>query len=258
MKNMEVKIIPLFISLVLLVLFVCPVPMGILNIGNVFGIIVSGTMSLIFLFWKPFKHFIKNLWSMSGGKVFISIMCVLLALFVVYAIVISIFMIKSANDPPPDENTTVVVLGCKVKNGRPSLMLKRRLNASYRYLSEHPDVNVVVSGGQGSDEIMSEAQCMKDYLISKGIEANRIFMEDKSTNTEENLKFSQQIINNNELPETITLVTDAFHQYRSEILAKNMGINPYNISGYTSWYITPTYWVREWFGIAYYSLLGNK
>lgn len=257
MKDMEVKIIPLFISLLLLLLFISPMPMGILNVGNIFGTIVSATMSLIFLFWKPFKHLIKNLWEMSAGKIFLIIISVFITLFIIYAIVISAFMIKSANDPPPDENTTVVVLGCKVKNGRPSLMLKRRLDASYKYLSEHDNVNVIVSGGQGNDESISEAQCMKEYLIEKGISKERIFMEDKSTSTKENLLFSKEIILKEKLPEKITLVTDSFHQYRAELLAENIGIEPYNISGYTSWYIVPTYWVREWFGIAYYSLFGN-
>ncbi|MCM1506819.1 MAG: YdcF family protein [Ruminococcus flavefaciens] len=254
---MDVKIIPLIISLGLLFIFVAPIPMGIFNIGNAVGILVSGAMSLVFLFWRPFTNLIKNLWDKSAGKIFISIFSVFLAVCVILAVVISVFMVKSADDPPPDENTTLVVLGCKVKNGRPSLMLKRRLDCAYEYLSEHNTVNVIVSGGQGSDEVMSEAQCMREYLTEKGISPERIFMEDQSTSTEENLKFSQEIINRERLPEKITLVTDAFHQCRAEMLAKNIGIDPYNISGYTSWYIVPVYWVREWFGIMYYSVADN-
>lgn len=259
MKNMDVKIIPLFISLALLIIFISPVTMGVIfNIGNAVGIFVSGTMCLIFTFWKPFTKLIRTLWDKPAGKIFLIIVSAVLTVCVIIAIVISIFMIKAADDPPPDENNTLVVLGCKVNNGKPSIMLGRRLNAAYEYLSEHNSVNVVVSGGQGSDEVMSEAQCMKDYLISKGIDSGRIFMEDKSTNTEENLKFSQEIIKREGLPETITLVTDAFHQCRAEMLAGNIGIEPYNISGYTSWYIVPVYWVREWFGIAYYAIFGSK
>ncbi|MDE6835013.1 MAG: YdcF family protein [Ruminococcus sp.] len=249
---MEVKIIPLIISLVLLFIFVTPATMGIFNIGNAVGIIVSVIMTGIFIFWKSFTESIKNIWDKPAGKIFITAITFVLSICVILAVVISIFMVKSANDPPPNENTTLVVLGCKVKNGRPSLMLKRRLDCAFEYLSEHENVNVIVSGGQGSDEIISEAQCMKEYLTETGISPERIFMEDKSTNTEENLKFSQEIIKSKGLPEKITLVTDAFHQCRAEMLAKNIGIEPYNISGYTSWYIVPTYWVREWFGIAYY------
>lgn len=258
MKFMDVKIIPLIISLILLFIFITPIPMGIFNIGNAVGIIVSGIMTGIFIFWKPFTEFVKNLWDKPTGKILISVITLLISICTVLAIVISVFMVKSADDPPPDENITLVVLGCKVKDGRPSLMLKRRLDCAYKYLSEHNTVNVIVSGGQGSDEVMSEAQCMKDYLTGKGISAERIFMEDQSTSTEENLKFSQEIISRESLSENITLVTDAFHQCRAEMLAKNIGIDPYNISGYTSWYIVPVYWVREWFGIAYYAVFGSK
>lgn len=258
MKNMDVKIIPLIVSLGLLFIFIAPIPMGIFNIGNAVGIVVSGVMTGIFIFWKPFAESVKNLWEKPTGKIFISAVILISSACVILAVVISVFMVKSADDPPPDENTTLVVLGCKVKDGRPSLMLKRRLDCAYEYLSEHNNVRVIVSGGQGSDEVMSEAQCMKEYLTGKGISPERIFMEDKSTSTEENLKFSQEIISREGLPEKITLVTDAFHQCRAEMLAKNIGIDPYNISGYTSWYIVPVYWVREWFGIAYYAVFGSK
>lgn len=258
MKSMDVKIIPLLMSLALLVIFISPIPMGIFNIGNAVGILFSGTMCAVFLFWKPFTDLVKKLWSSPAGKIFLGITSVILTLCVVLAIVISVFMVRAINDPPPDENHTIVVLGCKVKDGRPSLMLKRRLDSACGYLSEHESVKVVVSGGQGSDEVMSEAECMKQYLVSKGISAERIFMEDRSTSTEENLKFSKEIIISRGLPEKITLVTDAFHQCRAEMLAKNIGIDPYNISGYTSWYIVPVYWVREWFGIVYYAVFGNR
>lgn len=259
MKSMDVKIIPLMISLVLLVIFVSPLTMGVIfNIGNAVGILFSGTMSIIFLFWKPFTDFIKNIWKNPSGKIFLIVFSAILAACIILAVVISVFMVKAAKDFPPDENHTVVVLGCKVNGDRPSVMLKRRLDAAYEYLSEHENVKVVVSGGQGSDEVMSEAQCMRDYLVSRGIAPERIFMEDRSTSTEENLKFSKEVISRESLPEKITLVTDAFHQCRAEMLAKNIGIDPYNISGYTSWYIVPVYWVREWFGIAYYAVFGNR
>ncbi len=256
MKNMEVKIIPALISAVLLVIFISPVFMGIFNIGNAVGILVSGSLTGIFVFWKPFVSLIKQLWNNQAGRIFLCVFTTIISICIVIAVIISIFMIKAVNDPPKDENTTIVVLGCKVKDGRPSLMLKRRLDASYKYLSEHESVKVVVSGGQGSDEVISEAQCMRDYLVEKGISPERIFMEDKSTSTEENLKFSREIIRSEGLPENITLVTDGFHQCRAEMLANKLDINPNNISGYTSWYIVPVYWVREWFGIAYYYIFG--
>ena len=95
---------------------------------------------------------------------------------------------------------------------------------------------------------------MKDWLVEKGISPDRIYMEDKSVNTEENLSFSKKIIDENGLPQRITIVTDGFHQLRADILAERIGIESRNISAKTKWYLLPTYWVREWFGVLYYML----
>jgi len=253
---MDTKLIPFIIFLGLFLLFAAPVATGIINLGNGAGMAVSAAMALIFLFWGRFTGAVERCWEKPLGKIVLSLVGLVAAVSIILAVVISIFMIRESTDLPKNENTTVVVLGCKVKNGGPSLMLGRRLDAAYGYLSEHESVCAVVSGGQGSDESISEAQCMKDYLVARGIAPERIFMEDKSVNTEENLRFSKKVINENGLPEKITLVTDNFHQLRAEMIAESQGIEACNISGKTSWYLLPTYWVREWFGVVYYKLFG--
>ena len=253
---MDAKLIPAAICMGLFLLFAVPVTKGIINLGNGAGMTVSVLLTVIFLFWGRSAAFLGKAWSRPLGRIALSIIGALTAASMVLAVVISVFMLREANDPPKDENTTVVVLGCKVKDGRPSLMLGRRLEAAYSYLSEHESVCAVVSGGQGKDEAISEAQCMRDWLVGRGIAPERIFMEDKSVNTEENLRFSKRIIAENGLPETVTLVTDGFHQLRAEMIAEKQGISAYNISGETSWYLLPTYWVREWFGVVHYKLFG--
>lgn len=253
---MDAKVIPAVICFGLFLLFAAPVLTGIFNLGNGAGMAVSALLTAIFLLWGRFTAFLGKAWSGALGRTVILTISVITAASVVLAVVISVFMLRAADDPPKDENTTVVVLGCKVKDGRPSLMLGRRLEAAYKYLSEHDSVCAVVSGGQGKDEAVSEAKCMRDWLVGRGIAPERIFMEDKSVNTEENLRFSKKIIADNGLPETVTLITDGFHQLRAEMIAEKQGISAYNISGYTSWYIVPTYWVREWFGVVHYMLFG--
>ncbi len=210
---------------------------------------------MIFIFFELFAEFIKKMCGNPAGKIFVSVSAALSILCVITALIISIFMVRTMNDRPKNDRTTLVVLGCQVKNGKPSRMLKSRLDAAYEYLSEHDAVNVVVSGGQGNDELISEAQCMRDYLMEKGIAAERIFMEDKSENTEENLRFSLEIIERNGLCDDITIVTDGFHQLRAELIAKKLGAEPDNISASTRWYLLPTYWVREWFGIVHLIML---
>lgn len=251
-----IRILLIMALLMMIFVFYIPIYMGILNAGNAVGIFVCVVMIAVLLFWKRFKGLVAALWEKTAGKVFVCTASAIIGFSVILAVVLTVAMSKQINDPPPDDNTTMVVLGCKVKEGKPSLMLQRRLDAAYEYLSAHESVNVVVSGGKGDDEIISEAECMKDYLISKGIAAERIFPEDKSTTTKENLLFSKNIIEENGLPPTITLVTDGFHQYRAEMLARKIDIIPYNISGYTTWYLVPTYYVREWFGIVYYKIFG--
>lgn len=251
-ESTGMKIIPAAASLCLLIWFLIPFTRGIINIGNITGTAVSAAMLVIFIFFGRFTSLIRLLWNSPAGKVLVSSVAAVSAICVLTAAVMSFFMIKAMNDNPQNDNTTLVVLGCQVKKGRPSNMLKRRLDAAYEYLSEHDSVNVVVSGGQGPDEIISEAQCMKEYLVEKGIDPGRIYIEDMSVNTEENLRFSMKLIEERGLCSDITIVTDGFHQFRAELIAKKLGTDVNNISAPTRWYLLPSYWVREWFGNVYY------
>lgn len=253
---MDVKIIPAALCICAFIIFALPVSVGILNLGNGFGMGLFGLLAVIFLFWGRFSALMGKIWEKPVGRIVLSAAVLFIASGIILAAVISTFMVRAANDYPPDENTTVVVLGCKVKDGAPSLMLRRRLEAAYGYLSEHEGVCVVVSGGQGADEAVSEAECMKEWLVSNGIAPERIYMEDRSVNTEENLRLSKAVIDENGLPRKMTLVTDGFHQLRAEMIAEKQGSEAYNISGHTSWYLIPTYGVREWFGVAYYKIFG--
>ena len=250
------RVFPALISFILLALFIAPFFVGIVNLGNCTGAFISAVMLGIFTFYRPFSRMIASLWQKPAGKAVICCISVIVIFCIILALVISGFMIRASRDAPEDSATTVVVLGCKVKNGRPTLMLRRRLDAAYDYLCDNKDVTVIVSGGQGSDETISEAQCMSEYLISKGIDSERIIIEDKSSSTYENLKFSREIIKENALCEKITIVTDGYHQLRAEIIAADLGMDAYNISAPTSPWLIPTYWVREWFGVIYQFVFG--
>ena len=250
------RVIPTLISFIMLIIFLLPLKAGIINLGNCAGALVSGALTAIFIFFGSFRRLLSGLWEHPMGKTVICVFSAFIAAGLLTAAVLSFFMVKEMTDRPPDTNTTVVVLGCKVKNGAPSLMLKRRLDAAYEYLAENPEVSVVVSGGQGSDESISEALCMKRYLSENGIAPERIYMEDKSADTDENLRFSLEIIEREGLPQDITIVTDGFHQLRSDMKAEKLGVKAYNISAHTPLWLAPTYWVREWFGVIYYFIRG--
>jgi len=192
-----------------------------------------------------------------GGKILLAVIGVAICLCIVLATAFSVSMVKAIS-AKPDEPDILVVLGCKVKGTRPTRMLRRRLDAAYKYMTQNPDVMCIVSGGQGSDEQLTEAQAMKNYLLEKGISEGRIIMEDKSTSTDENIKNSLAIIDELGLERNITIVTDGFHQYRASLIAKKHGAAEIHaVSAATEPRYLPTYWVREWFGLAHYFVLGN-
>ncbi|MCD7730580.1 MAG: YdcF family protein [Oscillospiraceae bacterium] len=156
-------------------------------------------------------------------------------------------MIKAANTVPAVSGSTLIVLGCRVKGEQPSLMLQNRINAAYAYLSENPDADAILSGGQGSDELISEAECMYRELVDMGIAPERLVKEDKSSNTHENLQNSLALTEN----DNIVIVTSEFHQYRAKLIAQKEGTEVSAISAKTSLFLLPTYWVRDCLGCAY-------
>lgn len=248
--NLMTQILIAFLF-ILLALFIAPFFAGICNLGNITGIIITSVLIFVSLKYKWIVNsVILPLKNSTSGKVLLVISSIFIATGIIILIIINCFMIANLNNKPKNTDSTVIILGCKVKDSRPSLMLKRRLDSAYKYLSENPEVKVIVSGGKGSDENISEAECMADYLIKKGISPERIFKEDKSASTAENLKFSKNIIDKYNLSKNITIVTDGYHQTRSRMIAEKTGFdNITGISAPTSQWLVPTYWVREWLGI---------
>ncbi len=142
----------------------------------------------------------------------------------------------------------MIVLGAQWKNNGPSYVLKKRLDKALEYLQENPDTYVIVSGGQGSDEPVSEAQGMYEYLSAAGIEEERILLEDKSTSTYENLYNSSSLLDKGK--DRVVLVTNNFHVYRGEKLAEKMGymhIEGLAADSYPA--MLPNNMLREFFGI---------
>ncbi|MBO5452734.1 MAG: YdcF family protein [Clostridia bacterium] len=237
---------------VFLVWFLAPALFsGVFNAGNMIGIPLSGIILLCGIFMNKTHLFLKKLWEKAFGKVFLSFLSIAVAVVVGFVLFVTGNIIFYANNTPPTDNTTVVVLGCQVKPWGPSLMLRQRIDAAYKYLEKHENVKCVLSGGQGDDEPVSEAECMYNELVSRGIDPDRLYIENKSTSTRENLLFSMEVIKKNNLSQTVTIVTNDFHQYRASIIAKSLDITNYNVSGKTLPYLFPTYFVREIGGVLF-------
>jgi uncharacterized SAM-binding protein YcdF (DUF218 family) len=145
--------------------------------------------------------------------------CLCIGLIVV-GITEAIIIKASFGDPDPGCQY-VVVLGAKVRHDGPSVSLQNRIDAAYDYLTAHPDAIAIVSGGKGEDEPVTEAECMYDGLISKGIDPERIWMEDKATSTWENLQFSLDLIEEKTgvRPESIGIISSEYHLFRAGLFA---------------------------------------
>lgn len=121
----------------------------------------------------------------------------------------------------------MVVLGCQVKPWGPSVLLQDRLDEALEYWEDHPDLTVVVSGGQGPDEPTTEAQAMADYLIGQGVAENKILLEDQSHNTLQNFQYSKQLLEQKgyDLNQGVLVVSNGFHLTRARMLAQRTGYN---------------------------------
>ena len=113
----------------------------------------------------------------------------------------------------------MVILGCQVKPWGPSILLQDRLDKALDYLDDHPDLTIVVSGGQGPDEPVSEAQCMYDYLTEQGVNGDQILMEDQSSNTWENIRYTQELLREKNVDTgEVVVVSNGFHLTRVRML----------------------------------------
>jgi len=154
----------------------------------------------------------------------------------------------------------VVVLGCRVYDDGPSLSLQDRIRAAYDYLTAHPDAICIVTGGQGADEPMTEAQCLYDHLTALGIRGERIWLEEAATSTWENLVFSLDLIEEKTgtRPESIGLLSSEYHLFRASLFARDCGVTALGIPAETSWIsLRINNYLREIAGVWHYIILGG-
>ena len=155
----------------------------------------------------------------------------------------------------------IVVLGAKVNGTSPSRTLRERIDAAADYLKANPETIAVVSGGQGPDEGISEALCMFNGLVDRGIQPERIWMEGQATSTWENLHLSLDLIEEKtgHRPEQIGVVSSEFHLFRASLFADECGVEAVGIPGKTGDFIHfLNYYLREIAGVWHYIILGGQ
>ena len=233
----------ILIVLGILLFFWCflPVFAGIFNIGSLTGMVVG---ALLVLYGAAPQLFTSLPWQLQT--------VIKLIVLVIAALTVSITAVMvSAILQPAAEADTVIVLGCKVDRNGPSRMLRERLDAAYDYLQENTDAIVIVTGGQGSDEPEPEGTAMQKYLVNKGIDAGRIYVEDKSESTRENLINAESIMQENRLSAPVLIVTNEFHVLRARMIANSLSIEASTLPAPTDLFFFGAYYIRELYGVLY-------
>ena len=190
-------------------------------------------------------------------QIFTILLCIgLLVVGITEAIII-----KASFGDPRQHCDYMVVLGAGVRGDVPSLSLRNRIDAAYDYLTEHPDVTAILSGGQGEGENITEAQCMFDHLTAMGIDESRLWMEDQATSTWENLNFSLDMIEERtgQRPEKLGVLSSEYHLFRASLFADACGVEFLGVPAKTTKLsLRVNYFMREVAGVWHYLLLGGQ
>lgn len=170
-------------------------------------------------------------------------------------------IIHASFGDPKEQVEYMVVLGAKVNPDGPSVSLWDRICGAYEYMEEHPEVIAVVSGGQGTDEPITEAECMYRELVNLGINPKRIWIEDAATSTWENLHFSLDLIEEKtgQRPEKLGVLSSEYHLFRASLFAKACNVEFVGIPARTSRIPQMVnHFMREVAGVWHYIILGGQ
>lgn len=171
-------------------------------------------------------------------------------------VMIEAMIIKNMNSKPDDDCKYMIVLGCQIRGDIITKSLRMRLDVAYEYANRNPQVIIIVSGGKGQGENTSEAEAMYKYLTQKGIDGSRIIKEEQSTNTDENMSYSAEFIENKE--DKVAIVTSNFHIFRAKLLAKAKGLcNICAAASPSDSILLVNYMVREAIGVVKDFVVGN-
>jgi uncharacterized SAM-binding protein YcdF (DUF218 family) len=160
----------------------------------------------------------------------------------------SALILSAVARPSVGNPSWLIVLGAGLKDGEiPGPTLAPRLIIAADYLAEHPNCNVVLSGGKGPDENISEAEAMARYLKDRGVGEERILLEKQSTSTLENLLHSKVLLEKHlgTHPDSVLVLSSDSHLFRVSLLAKRVGLPIGVLAAPSPWYLWPNTLSRE-------------
>ncbi len=219
--------------------FVLPVLHGGFALGAAFGLCVCLLGFLLLRFYPRLAK--AGAWKKALAR----LVSVFYVLGLLWAAFLTAAMLSAQYQTPP-AGANVIVLGAQVYSAeRMGQTLTSRIEKAYQYLTENPDAKCIVTGGQGGDEPCPEALTEKNALLRMGIHEDRIYMEDKSRNTRQNLKFAKEIADANGLGTEFVVTTQSFHMCRAMRLAESAGFTAYSLPADTDLILLPEYYGRE-------------
>ena len=219
----------------------------IFGIITIIGILASQNLYVIYenLSFSDNQKAIKYIIDLSLNSVLTYFYCLVIA--TLYTNIVA------ASHKPKYDKDFAIILGCQIKkDGTLTPLLKGRADKALEFgkLQEEnngKEIIYVPSGGQGFDEVISESEAIKNYLIQQGVPENRIIIENKSTSTKENMRFSKEKIDCIKKDGKIIFSTTNYHVFRSGVIANSEGIDCEGIGSKTKWYFYTNSLLREFF-----------
>ncbi len=252
MKKIELGVRLLLGGLGLLLIMNGAVLSTIINFN--IGLVATIGLGLFCFSWACLWSWLKKTCT-KGWKKWIytlSILC-----FALYMGCISFLAIYGQKDTVTYSEDALIVLGAGIHGEQVSRVLQFRLDTAVQYHQKNPEVIIVVSGGQGDGETISEALAMKRYLTQKGIPQNQIILEDLSTSTVENFKFSKHLLDQYFKKDyEVAFTTNTFHIFRAQLIAQNTGLEGGYLNAPIDSYMMPVVYIREVMALIKYCLLG--
>lgn len=258
---------------------------GIIVLGLIFLAAIIAAFSWLFFLWNAYfvwkyeSHTLPNLLTLFVGIVLIiawgiailspakylpawlgtlltaAPVIALYLLWIMYNFLINLFLYQFV--PRHYNQDYLIVLGAGLVNGETvTPLLATRINRAIQFAQKqvnkgHKMPKIIMSGGQGPDEKVSEAQAMTEYAIARGISPNDILREEKSSNTYENMLFSKEIAKRDygNYNYKAKFFSNNYHIFRAALYAKKVGLHANGIGCYTRFYFLPNAVIREFAGV---------
>ena len=219
--------------------------------ANLFKALIMGCLTAALFGFAFFHSEIKAFFRSKWGKI-----TAIFAVFCLVSLVCGMLFLHfyGTNDTVTYHEDAVIILGAGIKGERLSLTLKYRLDKGLEYIALNPNAKIIVTGGKGPGESITEAEAMRHYLVSQGIENERIIIEDKATSTYENLMYSSEFLNEGD---KVVIVTDGFHIFRGVSMAKKFGLEPTHLHSKSYIPQLPLNFVRELAAVMKMFVLGK-